>query len=79
MGLATLELLLRNESWLDPGRPSKVSRGWVYRTLALSMVAAPSNTILRAWIARLSGRVERGIAVPVAISSGTRRSSSARP
>ena len=39
MGLATLALVARNDRWLDPARPSKVSRAWVYRTMALSLLA----------------------------------------
>ena len=45
MGLATLALLAGNDRWLDPSRPSKVTRGWVYRTMALSaLLTVASNT-----------------------------------
>ena len=53
MGLATLALIARNPRWLDPSRPSKVTRGWVYRTMALSLLAVASNTALRRWFHRL--------------------------
>jgi len=53
IGLASLAQLARNENWLDPAYPSRVSRRWVYKTLALSLPAVVSNKVLRAWIARL--------------------------
>ncbi len=53
MGLATLALIARNPRWLDPDRPSKVTRAWVYRTMALSLIAVHSNTALRRWFHRL--------------------------
>ena len=59
IGVATLALLVENPRWLDPAHPSRVSRGWVYRTLALSWPAAYSNLLLRWWIGRLRRRVER--------------------
>jgi farnesyl-diphosphate farnesyltransferase len=61
IGLATLARLARNESWLDPARPSRVSRRWIYRMLALSLLAAGSNQALRAWIRRLRRRVEEAV------------------
>jgi len=61
IGLATLARLARNQSWLDPARPSKVSRRWVYRTLALSWPAASSNRVLHAWISHLRKRVDTAI------------------
>lgn len=61
IGLATLAKLAGNQEWLDPGRPSKVSRGWVYRMLALSLLCGPSNRLLRGWIARLRRRVEASL------------------
>jgi farnesyl-diphosphate farnesyltransferase len=64
IGLATLAILARNEAWLDPGHPSKVSRPWIYRTLAVSAKLAPFNLLLQAWIAGLRGRVERALAAP---------------
>ena len=61
MGLATLALVARNRHWLDPARPSKVSRAWVYRTMALSILAVRSNRALRLWFRRLRRQVERGL------------------
>ena len=57
MGLATLALIARNPRWLDPSRPSKVTRGWVYRTLALSLLTVASNTAIRRWFHRLRTRI----------------------
>ena len=61
IGLATLARLARNEQWLDPACPSRVGRGWVYRTLALSWPSVHSNRILSAWIARLRRQVEAAL------------------
>ena len=58
IGLATLARLARNERWLDPACPTRVDRGWVYRTLALSWPGVCSNRILGAWISRLRRQVE---------------------
>ena len=58
MGLATLDVLMRNPKWLDPSSRSKVSRRWVYRTVAASVPLARSNTALSAWVQRLRERVE---------------------
>ena len=44
IGLATLSRLAYNEAWLDPARPSRVSRGWVYRTMTLALPWAVSPT-----------------------------------
>ena len=57
MGLATLALIARNPRWLDPTRPSKVTRVWVYRTMLLSLLAVRSNTALRRWFHRLRTRI----------------------
>lgn len=57
IGLATLAQLARNHQWLDPAYPSRVSRRWVYKTLALSLPAVVSNRVLKAWIARLRRQV----------------------
>ena len=61
IGLATLARLARNERWLDPDRSSRVSRGWVYRTLILSWPSVHSNLILGAWISRLRRQVEAAL------------------
>jgi farnesyl-diphosphate farnesyltransferase len=58
IGLATLARLARNRRWLDPAHPSRVNRGWVYRTMALSWPGIRSDRLLRAWIAHLRKRVE---------------------
>ena len=58
MGLATLALIARNPRWLDPSRPSKVTRAWVYRTMALSLLTVASNSALRRWFHRLRTRIE---------------------
>lgn len=57
IGLATLAQLARNEAWLDPDHPSRVSRRWVYQTMLLSLPAVISNTLLKAWIGRLRRRI----------------------
>ena len=61
IGLATLGRLARNGSWLDPARPSRVSRVWVYRTLAISCCCARSDRVLRRWINRLRREVEAAL------------------
>ena len=61
IGLATLARLAHNKSWLDPVYPSRVSRRWVYRTLALSWPCGGSDRILRAWIGRLRRQVEEAL------------------
>jgi farnesyl-diphosphate farnesyltransferase len=58
IGLETLELLVANDDWLDPARPSKLTRNDVYRILACSTLAATSNTLLNAWFKRLLTRIE---------------------
>ncbi len=57
MGWGTLAELLRNQRWLDPASPARVSRGWVYRMIALSSVAVLSNSVLRVWIRSLRRHV----------------------
>ena len=61
IGLATLARLARNASWLDPARPSRVSRRWIYRTLALSWGCVCSDRVLRIWIGRLRQEVEAAL------------------
>ncbi len=61
LGLATLARLARSGKWLDPDSTSKVSRGWVYGMMLLSLPAVCSNTLLRRWIRRLRRQVERSI------------------
>ena len=69
IGLATLAKLAGNERWLDPACPSRVSRGWVYRTLALSWPGVHSNRIVSAWIAGLRRQVEAALENPSHIRS----------
>ena len=61
IGLATLAKLAGNPRWLDPAYPTRVSRGWVYRMMAISLAAAASNLFLRAWIGRWRKRVQAGL------------------
>ena len=61
MGLATLGKLADSTQWLVPDYPSRVSRGWVYRMMAVSALGGWSNTALRWWIRRLRRRVERSL------------------
>ena len=61
LGLATLDRLARNDAWLDPSRPSRVRRKWVYWMMARSLLAAPSDALLRYWIGRLRRKVERSL------------------
>ena len=61
LGLATLEKLALNHQWLDPDRPSKVRRRWVYGMMARSVVAVRSDTLVRRWIHGLRRRVERAL------------------
>ena len=58
IGLATLARLARNDGWLDPDKPSRVNRGWVYRMMARSWPSAASDTLLRRWISGLRREVE---------------------
>lgn len=61
LGLATLAGLARSGNWLDPDSTVKVSRGWVYRMMALSLPAVCSDSLLRLWIRRLRRRVAAAI------------------
>lgn len=61
LGLATLEKLARNDRWLDPGRPSRVGRRWVYGMMARSVITVRSDTLVRRWIHGLRLRVERAL------------------
>ena len=61
LGLATLSLLVRNEHWLDPEQPSRVSRRWVYWMMARSAAVVSSDALLRRWIGSLRQRVQTGL------------------
>ena len=68
IGLATLEALAQSPNWLDPKRPSKVSRDWVYRMIGLSLPMVNSNTALRTWTRRLRRRVYSSLEAGVPFS-----------
>ena len=61
LGLATLARLVRNDQWLDPGRPSRVNRKWVYGMMARSAAVAYSDALLRRWIGGLRRQVQTGL------------------
>ena len=61
LGLSTLEKLAQNEGWLDPDRPSRVRRRWVYGMMARSLLAVPSDALLRLWIRGLRRKVEKAL------------------
>ena len=61
LGLATLSVLAKNRQWLDPARPSKVSRRWVYVMMARSWPTVASDTMLRSWIRGLRQRVQAAL------------------
>ena len=61
LGLATLEKLALSGQWLDPDRPSRVRRRWVYGMMARSVAAVRSDTLVRRWIHGLRRRVERAL------------------
>ena len=61
LGLATLSVLARNQDWLDPAKPSKVNRKWVYLMMARSWPAVTSDTLLRSWIRGLRQRVQSAL------------------
>jgi len=61
LGLATLGRLARSKNWLDRDVEIKVSRGWVYRMMLMSIFSVRSDRLLRRWILRLRQQVESGI------------------
>jgi farnesyl-diphosphate farnesyltransferase len=61
IGLETLQLLVRNDNWLDPAKVSKIRRSDVYRIMALSVPQVASNRLLQSWAERLIGRIEAEI------------------
>ena len=61
IGLATLARLSCNVAWLNPARPSRVTRLWVYSMMAGSWPSIMSNTLLRNWIWRLRRQVNLGV------------------
>lgn len=64
IGLATLAELAARRDWLDPSRPAKVTRGWIYRMMLLSLPAALFQTPMRMWLERLRKRVESQLHEP---------------
>lgn len=58
IGYATLSLLARNPDWLEPDKPSKVSRRWVYWMMVRSVPCAWSNTLFKLWVGHLRASVE---------------------
>ncbi|MCK6474614.1 MAG: squalene/phytoene synthase family protein [Planctomycetes bacterium] len=61
IGLGTLAKLARNDAWLDPARPSKVTRGWVYRMMLCSVPASLSNGWTSSWIGAWRRRVDEAL------------------
>ena len=61
LGLATLERVAQNPHWLDPAARASVTRPYVYRMIALSLIAAPSNAALSRWIRTLTRRVRAAL------------------
>jgi farnesyl-diphosphate farnesyltransferase len=61
IGLETMALLVRNQTWLDPAKGSKVRRSDVYRMVARSLVLVRSNAALRQWMESLILKVEAGM------------------
>ncbi len=55
LAVHTLAELARGEAWLDPNTTVKVGRSRVYGMMALSLLAARSDTAVRAWLARARG------------------------
>lgn len=61
IGLPTLSKVARNPHWLEPGHASKVSRGFVKRTVALSFPAVGSDYLIRAWVGSQLSDVKRAL------------------
>ena len=61
IGLATLDLLLRNPNWLDPNTRIRVSRPWVYWMMIRSIPCAWSNALFTSWTRRLRARIEESM------------------
>ena len=64
MGLATLQRVARNPHWLNPRARAKVSRVWVFRMMAVSLLAVHSNGMVSWWIRRLTRRVRSELKRP---------------
>ncbi len=61
IGLPTLQALAANELWLDPSRRIKVSRSYVYRLIALSLLLVRSDSALSWWVGGARKGVERAL------------------
>ena len=61
LGLATLERVARNPRWLDVEARAAVSRPFVYRMIAVSLVVGVSNAALSIWIRALTHRVRSAL------------------
>ena len=61
LGLATLALVAGNRHWLDPSRPSRVKRRWVYGMMARSWPAVKFDSPLRRWLGGLRRKVETAL------------------
>ncbi|MDE2822332.1 MAG: phytoene/squalene synthase family protein [Chloroflexota bacterium] len=61
IGLATLDMLLRNPNWLDPDTRIRVSRPWVYWMMIRSIPCAWSNALFTSWTRRLRARIEESM------------------
>lgn len=61
LGLATLERVARNPRWLDVEARAAVSRPFVYRMIAVSLVVGASNAALSRWIRALTRRVRSAL------------------
>ena len=61
IGLATLDLLLRNPNWLDPDTRIRVSRPWLYWMMIRSIPCAWSNALFTSWTRRLRARIEESM------------------
>lgn len=57
IALGTLEKLATSGEWLDVNHVAKVKRQWVYRMMVLSLLCVGSNTLIKRWVARLTGKI----------------------
>ena len=61
LGLATLERVAQSPRWLDVEARAAVSRPYVYRMIAVSLVVGASNAALSRWIRALTRRVRAAL------------------
>ena len=61
IGLGTLAQLANNRRWLSPDTSSKVTKGWIYKMLILSILVGRSNGALTWWVRRLRKRVKSAL------------------